>query len=56
MVHSLTGTTHLHNRGKDGTNKRATGAGYKCDFKLKEMIKIKTLNDIKNEFEKVFKK
>ena len=53
-LHSDTGETHLHCRGKDGTNKRATGAGYKCDFKLAEMIKITTLDDIKNEFEKVF--
>jgi hypothetical protein len=54
VVHSSTGTTRLHNRGKDGTNKRATGAGYKCDFKLTEMKKVETLEEIRKAFEKVF--
>lgn len=54
IVHSYTGITHLHNRGKDNSTKNATGAGYKCDFKIKEMIKVKTLNEIKIEFEKIF--
>ena len=39
----------LHNRGK-----RGTGRGYKWDFKIKDMIKVNTLEDIKTEFEKQF--
>lgn len=39
----------LHNRGD-----RKTGRGYKWDFKVKEMIKVKTLSDIQVEFEKHF--
>lgn len=45
---------HLHNRGKDGTGNNATGAGYKCDFKLEQMIKVNSLEDLKAEFEKEF--
>ncbi len=40
----------LHNRKKQGT-----GSGYKWDFKEKDMIEVKTLEDIKIEFEKHFK-
>jgi hypothetical protein len=47
---------NLHNRWKDNMGKKATWAGYKCDFKEKEMIKVDNLEDIKNEFEKVFGK
>ena len=47
-------TLHLHNRGKDGTDKKATGAGYKCNFKREYMVRIESLNDLKNEFEKAF--
>ena len=54
VVKSNTGITHLHNRGKDEKKEKATGAGYKCDFKISEMKEIKTLDDIKNEFERVF--
>jgi hypothetical protein len=45
---------HLHNRGKDGTNSNATGAGYKCDFKKDQMISVSSLSDLKNEFEREF--
>ena len=48
--------THLHNRGNDDTGKKATGAGYKCDFKLKDMIELTSLLVFQNEFEKYFKK
>lgn len=51
---SDTGITRLHNRGKDGTSKNATGAGYKCDLKISEMKKILSYQDVKKEFEKVF--
>jgi hypothetical protein len=54
QLHSDTGVTKLHNRGKDNTKDNATGAGYKCDFKIHEMKKILTLKDIQNEFEKYF--
>ncbi len=50
------GVVHLHNRGKDNLNKNATGAGYKCDFKITDMKEITKIDDIKNEFERVFKK
>ncbi len=39
----------LHNR---LANK--TGAGYKWDFKISEVIPVNTTNDIINEFEKIF--
>jgi hypothetical protein len=39
----------LHNR-----EERKTGRGYKWDFKLQEMIKVKSLQDIQNEFDKHF--
>ena len=39
----------LHNRKKAGT-----GSGYKWDFKEKDMIKVKSLDDIKQEFDKNF--
>lgn len=45
---------HLHNRGKDGTENKATGVGYKCDLKPSQMRKISTLDDFKEEFEKEF--
>ncbi len=39
----------LHNRKKAGT-----GSGYKWDFKEKDMIEVKSLDDIKQEFDKNF--
>lgn len=45
---------NLHNRGKDGTKDRATGAGYKCDLKPEQMRKISTLLDLQKEFEREF--
>ena len=51
---SDTGITRLHNRGKDNTSENATGAGYKCDFKIHEMKKVEIIEDIKKEFERVF--
>lgn len=54
-LHSDTGETHLHCRGKDNdADANATGAGYKCTLKIIEMKKVETLEDIKNEFERVF--
>lgn len=51
------GTVKLHNkiknihyRGKDSTEQRATGAGYKVDFKLSEVKLVKTIKDIENIF------
>ncbi|GMO57647.1 MAG: hypothetical protein Ta2D_03410 [Rickettsiales bacterium] len=44
----------LHNRGNDNNGKKATGAGYKYDLKEKDMLKVKSLKDIENEFEKQF--
>lgn len=46
---------HLHNRGKYNKKDRVTGAGYKCDFKKEKMIEVKTLTDIKIEFDKKLK-
>lgn len=45
---------NLHNRGRDGLEGRATGAGYKCDLKPEQMRKITTLADLQEEFEKEF--
>ena len=45
---------NLHNRGRDGLEGRATGAGYKCDLKPEQMRKISSLSDLKDEFEKEF--
>lgn len=45
---------NLHNRGRDGLEVRATGAGYKCDLKPEQMRKISTLSDLQDEFEKEF--
>ncbi len=45
---------NLHNRGRDGEEKHATGAGYKCDLKPEQMVKISTLDDLKIVFEKEF--
>lgn len=45
---------NLHNRGKDASDQRATGAGYKCDLRPSQMRRIYTLADIKEEFEKEF--
>lgn len=39
---------NIHYRGKDSLNERATGAGYKVDLKLNDLIEVKTINDIKN--------
>ncbi len=44
----------LHHRAKDNTAEKATGAGYKMDFTLQQMIAVKSLQDIKAEFEKCF--
>jgi len=44
---------NTHFRGKDGTNHTATGAGYKVDFKLKDLKSIKTLRDFENYFNEV---
>lgn len=52
---SDTGITKLHNRGKYNMENKATGAGYKCDFKIFEMKKVSTIQDVKEEFEKHFK-
>lgn len=46
---------HLHNRGKDEINKRATGSGYKCDIKLKDMVRVSLMYELQSEFEKYFK-
>ena len=54
ILKTETGDIHLHNRGKDNSSKNATGAGFKCDFRPENMIKVKTLEDIKKEFEKQF--
>ena len=43
---------NLHNRGKDGLDDNATGAGYKCDLKPEQMRKIS--HDLKEEFEREF--
>lgn len=45
---------NLHNRGRDGIEGRATGAGYKCDFKPEQMHKISTLADLQEVFEEEF--
>lgn len=45
---------NLHNRGKDGLNGNATGAGYKCDLKPEQMTKILTLGDLKRVFDDEF--
>lgn len=39
----------LHNRGE-----RGTGTGHKWNFKTSDMVKIESLNDIKEEFKRVF--
>lgn len=41
---------NIHYRGKDGTDDRATGAGYKVDFNLKDLKQTKTIKDIENIF------
>lgn len=41
---------NTHYRGKDGTDDRATGAGYKVDFNLKDLKQTKTIKDIENLF------
>lgn len=41
---------NIHYRGKDGTDDRATGAGYKVDFNLKDLKQTKTIKDIENLF------
>ena len=45
---------NLHNRGKDGMEGHATGAGYKCDLKPEQMRKISDISELKEEFEKEF--
>ncbi|QNM93642.1 hypothetical protein H9M94_03550 [Mycoplasma sp. Pen4] len=45
---------NIHFRGKDGTNNRATGAGYKVDLKCSDLIPANTIKDIENIFYKVF--
>ena len=45
----------LHHRAKDNDlNAKATGAGYKLDLKIREMIEVNVLEDIEREFEKYF--
>ena len=41
---------NIHFRGKDNTNRRATGAGYKVDFYQKDLKKVETIKDIENLF------
>ena len=41
---------NIHFRGKDGSDERATGTGYKVDFKLKDLKITKTIKDIENLF------
>lgn len=41
---------NIHFRGKDNTNKRATGSGYKVDFNKKDLKKVETIKDIENLF------
>ena len=45
---------NLHNRGRDGLEGRATGAGYKCDLKPEQMKKISNLSELQVEFEREF--
>lgn len=45
---------NLHNRGKDGLNSNATGAGYKCDLKPEQMTRITTLGELKRVFDQEF--
>lgn len=45
---------NLHNRGRDGLESRATGAGYKCDLKPSQMRRIITLSDLQEMFENEF--
>ncbi|QCZ36641.1 hypothetical protein [Mycoplasma nasistruthionis] len=40
-----------HFRGNDTNPKRATGSGYKVDFKLKDLVEVKTIKDIEELFE-----
>lgn len=44
----------LHNRGRNGTGERATGAGYKCNLRPDQMRKISSISELKEEFEKEF--
>ena len=41
---------NTHYRGKDGTNDRATGTGYKVDFHIGDLKQTKTIKDIENLF------
>lgn len=41
---------NIHFRGKDNTSERATGAGYKVDFKESDLIKVTTIKDVENLF------
>lgn len=45
---------NLHNRGRDGLEERATGAGYKCDLKPEQMRKISNLSELHEEIEREF--
>ena len=56
VIKHNTANVSLHFRGKDGTNERATGAGYKCDLKPSQMIKITHLEDIRQCIEEEFGK
>ncbi|MGZ9756838.1 hypothetical protein [Mycoplasma sp. 4423] len=46
---------NIHFRGKEQTSKRATGSGYKVDFKLEDLKITRTLKDIKNIYEQAIK-
>lgn len=47
---------NCHFRGKDNTKDRATGAGYKVDFKINDLKIASTIDDIRELFNKSIKK
>lgn len=47
---------NCHFRGKDNQKQKATGAGYKVDFKKKDLILTKTIKDFENTFRKSIKR
>lgn len=49
-VHFNQKTQNIHFRGKDGSEQRATGAGYKVDFKAVDLVETKTIKDFENSF------
>lgn len=46
---------NCHFRGKDNSDEKATGAGYKVDFKLKDLEKVNSLEEINLSFQKCIK-